>query len=108
MPSAKKDAKKRNEAAMKEKSQQGGKGQGKGQGQGKAVKQRNDIVPWGWEEEAKQTRKKAVAERSAAEAAARAAKEAAANPDLAQKAVKKQPDAKPAADAKPADGKAKA
>ena len=38
------------------------------------MKQRNDIVPWGWEEETKQARKKAVAERSAAEAAARAAK----------------------------------
>jgi hypothetical protein len=45
-----------------------------GKGQGKAQKQRNEIVPWGWEQEAKDSRKKQVSERRAAEDAARAAK----------------------------------
>eukprot|EP00887_Chlorella_sp_A99_P000327 scaffold13.g327.t1 len=68
----------------------GGKG---GKGQERAHKQKNEIVPWGWEEAAKAERKKKVAERSAAEAAAKAAKEL---KDMGlddKPKVKKQPDA---------------
>ncbi|PRW56107.1 DNA-binding [Chlorella sorokiniana] len=111
MVGAKQAAKRAAKQAVPKDGQEGGKGGKGGKGQPK-VRARDEILPWGWEQQAKDERKKKNVERSAAEAAAKAAREME-QLGISAKPAKKQPEAaatepaKGAEAGKPADGKKK-
>ncbi|PSC72661.1 hypothetical protein C2E20_4092 [Micractinium conductrix] len=106
MVGAKKASKKAREAAAEASTTKGGNGgskAAKSRGQPKQ-RARDEIVPWGWEQQAKDERKKKNSERTQAEAAAKAAKEMADLGIADKPAVKKQPDAAAPAPAAAAAG----